>query len=179
MANAADVGSSDGAPEIEITEGFRVGDLAAVVQLHSEVYAAEYGLDATFEAYVAEPLAQFAKARALNGERAGLIWFARTPDGVVGSLALIDGGDDLDAIRWVILTRALRGRGVGRALMQKAIDAAAARGKRSVELWTFDELKAAIALYEKCGFQNVERRTVQQWGKTINEVRMRRDLVHI
>ncbi len=174
MTHAPDQSGVGG--DIEITEGFRVGDLAAVVQLHSEIYAAEYALDATFEAYVAEPLAQFAKARAHTGERAGLIWFARLPDSVAGSLALIDGGDEIDMIRWVILTRALRGRGVGKALMQKAMDAAAARGKRAVELWTFDELTAAIALYRAFGFAEVERRTVQQWGKPITELRMRCEL---
>jgi ribosomal protein S18 acetylase RimI-like enzyme len=50
----------------------------------------------------------------------------------------------------------LRGRGLGRALMQAAIDFARARGADYMELGTGEDDVAARALYESLGFNNRE-----------------------
>jgi ribosomal protein S18 acetylase RimI-like enzyme len=51
---------------------------------------------------------------------------------------------------------AMRGRGLGRALMQGAIDLARARGADYMELGTGEQDVAARALYESLGFSNRE-----------------------
>jgi hypothetical protein len=47
---------------VTIRTTLRPGDIGYVTYLHGTLYAAEYGWDHTFEAYVAGPLAEFAKA---------------------------------------------------------------------------------------------------------------------
>jgi ribosomal protein S18 acetylase RimI-like enzyme len=51
---------------------------------------------------------------------------------------------------------AMRGRGLGRALMQAAIDLARERGADYMELGTGEQDVAARALYESLGFSNRE-----------------------
>ena len=49
-----------------------------------------------------------------------------------------------------------RGRGLGRALMEAAMDAARAEGADWMDLGTSEDDVAARALYESCGFTNRE-----------------------
>jgi ribosomal protein S18 acetylase RimI-like enzyme len=51
-----------------------------------------------------------------------------------------------------------RGRGLGRALLETAMEEARREGATRMELGTSVDDKAAIALYESCGFTNRERR---------------------
>jgi ribosomal protein S18 acetylase RimI-like enzyme len=50
-----------------------------------------------------------------------------------------------------------RGRGLGRALMEAAIEAARAHGADHMDLGTGEDDVAARALYESLGFRNTER----------------------
>jgi ribosomal protein S18 acetylase RimI-like enzyme len=53
---------------------------------------------------------------------------------------------------------AMRGRGLGRALLERAIEAARGRGADTIDLGTSEDDVAARALYESCGFTNREGR---------------------
>jgi ribosomal protein S18 acetylase RimI-like enzyme len=50
-----------------------------------------------------------------------------------------------------------RGRGIGRALLEAAMDAARERGAARMDLGTSEDDTAALALYESAGFTNRER----------------------
>ena len=50
----------------------------------------------------------------------------------------------------------LRGRGIGRALVEAAVDAAQRAGATSIEVGTSEDDTAAMALYESAGFSNRE-----------------------
>ena len=50
-----------------------------------------------------------------------------------------------------------RGRGLGRALVEAACERARARGARRIELDTSESNRAAIALYEACGFSTLSK----------------------
>lgn len=52
---------------------------------------------------------------------------------------------------------ALRGRGIGRALLEAAMALAAERGAGRIELGTSEDDTAALALYKSCGFTNLEQ----------------------
>jgi ribosomal protein S18 acetylase RimI-like enzyme len=51
----------------------------------------------------------------------------------------------------------LRGRGIGRALMERSMKLARERGATRMDLGTSTDDTAARALYEKLGFTNLER----------------------
>jgi ribosomal protein S18 acetylase RimI-like enzyme len=66
--------------------------------------------------------------------------------------------DSLDAyLEELYVVPARRGRGIGRALLESAMDAARAAGAGRIDLGTGETDAAARALYESCGFTNRER----------------------
>ncbi len=149
-----------------IRHDLRPGDLGTIVHLHGVLYAREYGLDTTFEPYVAKPLADFV----LSGE--GRLWIAEQADRVIGSIAVVDAGDGKGQLRWFLLAPEARGAGLGRRMLEGAIAYCRARGMDRIFLWSFAQLDAAIGLYERAGFVVTETRDVQIWGATRTEVRM-------
>jgi GNAT superfamily N-acetyltransferase len=83
-------------------------------------------------------------------------WFtAEGPDGAAGvvcvsSLFTDDPGDRHLMGMWV--DRAVRGRGIARALVLAVVDWAAADGASAVTLWVVDDNLTALGLYRGLGF---------------------------
>ncbi|MCL4799332.1 MAG: GNAT family N-acetyltransferase [Burkholderiales bacterium] len=160
--------------EITIT-GYAPGAIGRVVELHAHYYAEHWGFDAAFEAKVAAGLGEFFGRMnpAVDG-----FWLARRGREPVGSVT-IDGGDWREEgarLRWFIVGEAARGRGVGKALMQEAMQFCRRAGHTRVYLWTFAGLDAARRLYERHGFRLVEEHEGTEWGKPMREQRMVADL---
>jgi N-acetylglutamate synthase-like GNAT family acetyltransferase len=141
------------------------GDVGVIIRLHGIVYAHEYGFDHTFEAYVATPLAQFARAPAA-GER---IWIAERDDQIVGCIAIVRVSTQVAQLRWFLVDPRARGRGLGKRLLHEAIAFGNAGGYRSIILWTVSTLAAAIHLYLEAGFNKVEEKPGRQWGVDLIE----------
>ena len=106
----------------DIRHELRPGDLGMVIHLHGVLYAREYGLDTTFEPYVAKPLADFI----LSG--AGRLWIAEEEGRVVGSIAVVDAEDGVGQLRWFLLTPEARGTGLGRRMLETALTYCRDRG---------------------------------------------------
>jgi ribosomal protein S18 acetylase RimI-like enzyme len=70
-------------------------------------------------------------------------------------------------LRWFIVDEELRGRGLGRALIDAAMEHCRTAGFRRVELFTFAGLTAARALYREAGFRLIEAREHADWGTAI------------
>jgi len=65
---------------------------------------------------------------------------------------------ELDAyLEELYVAPAMRGQGLGRALLEGAIDAARERGATHMDLGTSEDAAAARGLYESAGFTNRER----------------------
>ena len=60
-------------------------------------------------------------------------------------------------IQKLYLTDAAKGKGLGRRLMQTAEDFAREKNYKKLYLETHSDLKAAIRLYEKLGFKEIDR----------------------
>ncbi len=165
--------SKSSAGPVTIREGFRPGDLGYVTYLHGVHYAQEWGLDTTFEPYVARPLAEFV----LAGPDTGRLWLAEVDSRIVGSIALVKTEPGVGQLRWFLITPEGRGHGLGKRLIAHALDYARAEGLHHVYLWTFDGLEAALHLYRNAGFQETERQPQALWGRTLTEIRMDLDLI--
>ncbi len=165
------------AASFTLRSDLRPGDLGMIVYQHGMVYAAEYGLDATFEPYVAKALAEFrmkaAEAVAGTAEVPGQLWIAEKDGEFAGSIAICRTERAGEAqLRWFLVMPQTRGTGLGPKLLGEALGYCRTQGLRDVHLWTFDRLHAAMTLYARAGFVETARSTQDQWGQTITEVRM-------
>jgi ribosomal protein S18 acetylase RimI-like enzyme len=141
------------------------GDLGSLVRLHGIVYAAEYGFDHTFEAYVAAPLAEFARSRT-DRDR---LWIAERGDSIVGCIAIVGTSGQEAQLRWFVVEPAARGLGLGTHLLREAVAFARRCGYGTVFLWTVSALTAAARLYRSFGFRKVEEKPGYQWGVYVVE----------
>jgi N-acetylglutamate synthase-like GNAT family acetyltransferase len=142
------------------------GDLGEIVRLHGVLYADEYSLDNTFEAYVAGPLSEFMLSKDRMGQR---IWIVEVAGKVVGCIAIVRNAEGVAQLRWFILTPDTRGKGLGKRLMEEAVNYSREAGYRRIILWTFSELETAIALYRRWGFQKTEEKANHIWGRDLVE----------
>lgn len=154
-------------PIARIRTDLKQGDIGYLIYLHGVVYANEYGWDNTFEAYVAGPLAEFAKAHSAR-ER---IWIVEREGIVAGSISIVEASTEQAQLRWFLLHPDLRGQGIGRMLMDEAISFSKATGYSLIFLWTTSVLAAAAKLYESFGFHITEEITHEAWGATVTEQR--------
>ena len=153
---------------IALRTELRPGDIGHVVQRHGLLYALERGWDHTFEAYVAQPLAEFALSNDAGREQ---LWLAEDGERIVGSIAIVDAGGDDAQLRWFLVEPDCRGMGVGTRLMTAALDFCRATSRRRVFLWTVRGLDDAARLYTSAGFRLTETSPSVRWGASVVEER--------
>jgi len=152
---------------ISIRHDLRPGDVGYITYLHGILYAPEQGWDQTFDAYVAIPLAEFARSR-LPGQ---CVWIVEDGERIVGSLAIVKFSEREAQLRWLLLDPEVRGQGIGRRLVEEALDFCRDAGYSSVFLWTVNTLPVAAKLYQSVGFRKTEELTHELWGRTVTEVK--------
>lgn len=162
------------APRITIRTEIRPGDIGYLIYLHGILYANEYQLDRTFEAYVAVAFGEFAKG---FDERKDRLWLAEKDDRIVGSIAIAGHADQAAQLRFFLVHPEARG-GLGRQLLDQALEFCRARGFSSVFLWTISGLPAAAHLYQQAGFRRTEQKTHELWGSRRTEERYDLALQH-
>ncbi len=153
------------APAWTLRSELRPGDLGEIVRLHGTIYSREYGFDPTFEAYVAGPLAEFVQART-DRDR---LWIAEHSEGIAGCAAVMGTSSREAQLRWFLVIPSMRGQGLGRALLHKALEFCRQRAYESVFLWTVSALTVAARLYQRVGFTKVEERPGRLWGVDVVE----------
>jgi GNAT superfamily N-acetyltransferase len=84
--------------------------------------------------------------------RGGRIFMALDAGRAVGCVALLKMADGGYEVAKMTVSEAARGSGLGRALMQRCIDAAAAEGAPRLYLETNSGLAPALGLYRAMGF---------------------------
>jgi len=143
------------------------GDLGWVIGAHGELYAAEFGWDATFEAHVARIVADYVDASASSAQAA---WIAEIDGRRVGCVFCVpaDQGSAGDAgvaqLRILLVHPDARGHRLGTRLVDTCLDFATAAGYRRMRLWTYDVLAAARAIYLSRGFELVEEEKHHSYG---------------
>jgi N-acetylglutamate synthase-like GNAT family acetyltransferase len=152
---------------VSIRHDLRPGDVGYMTYLHGTLYAPEQGWDHTFDAYVAIPLSEFAKSKSPR-ER---IWIVEKEGRIIGSAAIVKFSEKEAQLRWLLLHPEVRGRGLGRRLVEDALDFCRDVGYSSVFLWTVNTLPIAAQLYQSVGFKQTDELTHELWGSTVTEVR--------
>ena len=88
--------------------------------------------------------------------KGGHIFMAYAASEAVGCVALIPMGDGIYELSKMAVSPHLRGRGIGRRLLQHAIAQARNFDARSLFLGSNTRLKSAVHLYESVGFRHVK-----------------------
>ena len=141
------------------------GDLGWIVAEHARVYTREYNWDHTFEALVAQIVADFARKFDPAMERC---WIAEMDGEPVGSVMLVkDEKLGTARIRLLIVSPKARGLGLGQRLTDECIAFARAKSYRAITLWTHECLTAARRCYEKTGFTLTSRENKMSFGQDV------------
>jgi len=152
----------------KIRHHLKPGDIGYLTYLHGIYYAKEYGYDQTFEAYVANGLAEFVQNFSPEKDR---IWLAEINNQIIGSIAIVSASRREAQLRWFLVHPDYRGLGLGRELMKKALLFCKEHNYKTIFLWTTSELNVARHLYISAGFRKTEETTHEIWGKKITEER--------
>lgn len=143
-------GPLDEAPERRFTlRPPRPGDMGWVIARHGQIYAAEYGWDARFEAMVARICADFVEQFKPGREAC---WIAEHEGRTVGSVFVVEASRTVAQLRMLIVDPDARGLGIGAALVAQVEAFARAQGYRRIRLWTNSLLTAARNIYRRSGY---------------------------
>ncbi len=126
------------------------GDLGQVASLHGRIYAEEHDLAIGFEAYVMECLIEFFSQ---FDERKDRVWVLEEGDKMVGFLALMHRSGQMAQLRFLLLEKAFRGKGLGNELMEDWLNSYEEMNYKGAYLYTTSGQDPAMSLYEKYGFK--------------------------
>jgi GNAT superfamily N-acetyltransferase len=131
--------------EVEL---FSPAHAEAFARLNREWIERLFSVEAEDERLFADPAREIVDA-------GGQIFFAIEAGRVLGTAALIVHGSDAFELAKMAVTPAAQGRGIGRLLMNRAIDYARGLGKRELMLITNSALTPALTLYRSVGFERL------------------------
>ncbi len=149
-----------------VIRNFTENDLDYIIKRHGEIYENEYKFDETFVDYVREPLYEFYENFDKKYEN---IWIAEYEGSTAGFIALVRVDEDTAQLRWFLMEKELRGKGIGNKLMNTLIKFAKDKDYKNIYLWTVGFLDTARHLYEKFGFELIETKNSNIWGKKLTE----------
>jgi GNAT superfamily N-acetyltransferase len=121
----------------------------SVARLILAIQREEFGIPITLEQQPdLEAIAPFYQVKKGN------FWIAKRDHTIIGSIALLDIGNDQAALRKMFVAKNHRGKdaGVGQALLNTLIDWASQKGLSELFLGTTEKFIAAQRFYEKNGF---------------------------
>jgi DNA-binding MarR family transcriptional regulator/GNAT superfamily N-acetyltransferase len=139
----------------------QAGDMGWVVQSNGSLYAQEYGWDETYEALVAQIVADFVKNYDARKERC---WIAEKDGQNVGSVFLVKESDHVAKLRLLIVDPRARGLGIGKKLVDECTRFARQAGYQKITLWTNSVLAAARKIYSRAGYKLVKEEKHHSFG---------------
>ncbi len=148
--------AGDPAPKVTLRP-LQPGDLGWILRRHGELYAAEFGWDASFEGFCAQIVAEYVTLRDRYPGRAAA-WIAEVDGEPAGSVCCVpdspgapDGGTTA-RLRLLLVEPRARGRQLGARLVERCLDFARAAGYTRIVLLTYDQLAAARHVYQAADF---------------------------
>lgn len=160
------------ADTISVRDELRAGDLGSIVALHGTCYQALPGFGLAFEAYVARTVAEYI----LDAGAKGRIWIAERDGRLVGCTAIVLRDEDRGQLRWVLVDQSARGLGLGKRLVNNALQFCRENGCKEVFLETTDGLPESQALYDALGFEIVSHESEILWDGVRPLIHMKLEL---
>lgn len=152
-----------GRPDVTLREP-APGDFGWVIERNGALYASEHGFDSSYEALVAQIVAQYLDKHDPVVERA---WIAELRGERVGAIFCVRQDDATAKLRLLHVEPSARGAGVGTLLVDECVQFARSSGYRAMELWTVSLLAPARRIYQRAGFQLVEEDTRPRFGRPL------------
>lgn len=137
-------------------------EISWIVYRQAVVYWEEYKWDQKFESLLHYIADEFIKGFKPDRERA---WIAEYGGEAVGSIILAEQDPGIAQLRLLYVEPHVRGKGIGKKLLDKAIVFAREKEYRSVCLWTNDALGAARNMYAFAGFKKIETAPLDEYGE--------------
>ena len=160
------------ADTISVRDELRAGDLGSIVALHGTCYEALPGFGLAFEAYVARTVAEYI----LDAGAKGRIWIAERDGRLVGCTAIVLRDENRGQLRWVLVDQSARGLGLGKRLVNNALQFCRENGCKEVFLETTDGLPESQALYDALGFEIVSHESEILWDGVRPLIHMKLEL---
>lgn len=134
--------------------------------LHSTLYNKTYQFSDSFKYYVLKGLTEF-----MMNREGGELWKAEVSGETAGSIAITKASDNSAQLRWFALEERYQGVGIGKQLMDTAMEFSCTQQYQHVFLWTVNRLGAARVLYERYGFTLTEEKPNHEWadGEVVEE----------
>ena len=154
--------------------GYRAEDVAFIIERHEALYQSEYGFTPGFTDYVRKYVVKFDEH---HDEEKEYIWIAEQNGKQVGVIAVVKVDETTAQLRWLLIEPEMRGKGLGRKLVETALDFCKEKGYKHVFLLTLNILEAARHLYAGYGFELTETTENYDWAnRLILEERWEMDL---
>ncbi|MFE4708643.1 GNAT family N-acetyltransferase [Peribacillus simplex] len=140
---------------------FQPGDVGYVAYLHGNLYDKTYKFGQMFEYYVMKGLTEF-----MIDTDGGELWIAEVNGEIAGSIAITKFSDTVAQLKWFVLNENYQGMGIGKKLMETALNFSKEQNYQHVFLWTVSTLETARHLYKKYNFRLTEEKPNEEWTTT-------------
>ncbi|TCO72154.1 GNAT family N-acetyltransferase [Marinisporobacter balticus] len=148
-------------------------DIDYLILRHQILYPAEYGLSSAFVNDVNRVVHQFVGHFDASKE---CILIAEVDGRRLGSIAISKSDDKTAQLRFFLLEPEARGKGIGKKLIEDALDFCREKGYTHIFLETISKLKTARHIYKSKGFKITHTQENPAWGKDVIEERWDMDL---
>lgn len=136
-------------------EIYTIAHKEEVINLILDIQVAEFGIPITLDQQ--PDLNQVPEFYQTNK---GNFWVAKIQDRIIGTIALLDIGNDKAALRKMFVHKNYRGQvyAIGQRLLHVLIDWTKIQGIKEIFLGTTAKFIAAQRFYEKNGFEEIEKK---------------------
>ena len=158
--------------DFSVRNELRAGDLGRIIALHGECYDIVPGFGLAFEAFVARTVAEYI----LDTGAKGRIWMAERDGRLVGCTAIVLRDENRGQLRWVLVDQSARGLGLGKRLVNDALQYCRDNSRKEVFFETTDGLPESLALYDALGFEVVSNESKMLWDGVRPLIHMKLEL---
>jgi len=139
---------------------YKSGDAGGVIEIMREVFIYEYGWSPLF---LREAIITLRKMLMTMLPSVELFLVCESEEGLCGVMFLKRADKDTVFVRWLVVKKEFRKRGIGRGMLDMALKFSRDVGYRRVKLNTVGELHRAMELYRSAGFLEIGREEKRLW----------------